>query len=68
MKNGGFKEINTAVAESEKSWTQLRDKLCPVFDKIEPGFLPGDATYCRMQTTAHRALLMRRLGDAVNEH
>jgi hypothetical protein len=30
--------------------------------------LPADGTYCRMQVTAHRALLLRRLGDAVNEH
>ena len=65
---GGFKEISTAVAEFDKGWIQLRDKLCPVFDKIEPGFLPADGTYCRMQVTAHRALLLRRLGDAVNEH
>ena len=68
VKAGGFKDISVAVAESEKGWTQLRDKLCPVFDKIEPGFLPADGTYCRMQVTAHRALLLRRLGDAVNEH
>ena len=68
VKAGGFKDISAAVAESDKGWTQLRDKLCPVFDKIEPGFLPGDGTYCRMQVTAHRALLLRRLGDAVNEH
>jgi hypothetical protein len=68
VKAGGFKDISAAVAESDKGWTQLRDKLCPAFDKIEPGFLPADGTYCRMQVTAHRALLLRRLGDAVNEH
>jgi hypothetical protein len=68
VKAGGFKDIIAAVAESNKGWTQLRDKLCPAFDKIEPGFLPADGTYCRMQVTAHRALLLRRLGDAVNEH
>ena len=68
VKAGGFKDISAAVAESDKGWIQLRDKLCPVFDKIEPGFLPADGTYCRMQVTAHRALLLRRLGDAVNEH
>jgi hypothetical protein len=68
VKAGGFKDIGAAVAESDKGWMQLRDKLCPVFDKIEPGFLPADGTYCRMQVTAHRALLLRRLGDAVNEH
>lgn len=68
VRAGGFKDIIAALAESDKGWTQLRDKLCPAFDKIEPGFLPADGTYCRMQVTAHRALLLRRLGDAVNEH
>lgn len=68
VRAGGFKDVSAAVAESDKGWVQLRDKLCPVFDKIEPGFLPADGTYCRMQVTAHRALLLRRLGDAVNEH
>ena len=68
VRAGGFKEIAKALADSEKSWTAQRDALCPVFDKIEPGFLPGDANYCRMQTTANRALLLRKLGDAVNEH
>ncbi len=68
VRAGGFKEVSKALADSEKAWTQQRDVLCPVFDKIEPGFLPGDAAYCRMQTTANRALLLRKLGDAVNEH
>ena len=68
VKAGGFREIGAAVTESDKGWMQLRDNLCPVFDQIEPGTLPGDAAYCRMQTTAHRALLLRRLGTAVNEH
>jgi len=36
------------------------------YDKVEPGWLPGDANYCRMQTTANRALLLRKLGAAVN--
>lgn len=68
VRAGGFKDISTALAESDKGWSQQRDKLCPVFDKIEPGFLPGNSVYCRMQTTAHRVLLLRKLGDAVNEH
>lgn len=67
VRAGGFKEISRALAESEKGWAAQRDALCPVFDKVEPGSLPGDAAYCRMQTTANRALLLRRLGDAVNE-
>ncbi len=31
-------------------------------------FCPASATHCRMQTTAQRVLLLRKLGDAVNEH
>lgn len=68
VRAGGFKEISKALADSEKSWTRQRDALCPVFDRVEPGMLLGAAAYCRMQTTANRALLLRRLGDAVNEH
>jgi hypothetical protein len=67
VRAGGFKEITAALAQSDKSWKEQRDALCPVFDKVEPGSLPGDAAYCRMQITANRALLLRRLGDAVNE-
>lgn len=67
VRGGGFKEISQALAQSDKSWAAQRDALCPVFDKVEPGSLPGDANYCRMQITANRALLLRRLGDAVNE-
>ncbi|MET0867001.1 MAG: lysozyme inhibitor LprI family protein [Pseudorhodoplanes sp.] len=68
VRGGGFKEIANALSDSEKAWVAQRDALCPVFDRIEPGFLPGDANYCRMQITANRALLLRKLGDAVNEH
>ena len=68
VRAGGFKDASTALAESNKAWIQQRDTLCPIFDKIEPGFLPGDSAYCRLQTTAHRVLLLRKLGDAVNEH
>lgn len=68
VRSGGFKEISAAVAESDKGWVQLRDELCPAFDKVDPGMAPGGVAYCRMQTTAHRALLLRRLGEAVNPH
>jgi hypothetical protein len=66
VRGGGFKEINKALADSEKTWAAQRDALCPAFDRIEPGWLPGDANYCRMQTTANRALLLRKLGAGVN--
>lgn len=67
-KAGGFKEIESAVTESQKSWAASRDKLCPVFDKIDPGMMPGGGAYCRLQETARRALLVRRLATAVGEH
>jgi uncharacterized protein YecT (DUF1311 family) len=66
VRGGGFKEVNKALADSEKSWAAQRDALCPAFDRIEPGFLPGDANYCRMLTTANRALMLRKLGAGVN--
>ena len=67
IRAGGFKEISKAVADAQKIWAQQRDALCPVFDKVDPGALPGDGAYCRMQVTAQRALLLRRLGAAVSK-
>lgn len=46
----------------------MRNKFCPVFDKLDPGMGPGGANYCRLQETARRTLNLRRLADAVNEH
>lgn len=68
VKAGGFKDIEAAAAESQKTFVTSRDKLCAAFDKVEPGMLPGGGNYCRLQETARRALLLRRLGAAVNEH
>jgi hypothetical protein len=64
----GGQEIGHAVTQSQQTWRSSLGTLCPVFDKIDPGMLPGGATYCRMQETANRALVLRRLGEAVNEH
>ena len=42
--------------------------MCGIFGLVwREGSIPGDAAYCRMQVTAQRVLLLRRLGDAVNE-
>jgi hypothetical protein len=65
---GGFNDIRKAVAQAQKAWQASHRTLCAVFDKVEPGMLPGAANYCRMHETAARALMLRRLGDAVNEH
>ena len=65
---GGGKDIASAVAASQKSFTDSLAKLCPLYDKLDPGMSLGGATYCRLQETATRVLLLERLADAVNPH
>lgn len=65
---GGGKNVASAVAASQKSFADSLAKLCPVYDKVDPGMALGGATYCRLQETAMRALLLERLADAVNPH
>jgi hypothetical protein len=68
VRKGGFKDITESVTQAQKSWEASLGTLCPIFGKIEPGTLPGDAATCTMVETASRALLLRRLAWAVNEH
>jgi hypothetical protein len=68
VQSGGFKELSEAVRRAQESWQASRRALCPAFDKIDPGMFPGGADRCSLHETAGRALLLRRLGDAVNEH
>lgn len=68
VRKGGFKEIGETVTQSQRSWEASQRALCPVFGKIDPGMMPGGADYCTMVETANRALLLRRLAEAVNEH
>jgi hypothetical protein len=65
---GGFKEVSSALAASQKSWSESLTRLCPVFEKLDPGMSLGGANYCRMQETAMRVLLLERLAEAVNPH
>jgi hypothetical protein len=65
---GGGKEFTSPVAASQKSFADSLAKLCPVYDKVDPGMALGGATYCRLQETAVRAILIERLSDAVNPH
>jgi len=64
----GGNDIIKAVADAQTTWRASREKLCPVFAKVEPGMLNGAADYCRLQETGRRVLLLRRLGEAVNPH
>jgi hypothetical protein len=68
VKSGGFNDIQTAVNAAQASLAQSIARLCPVFDKVDPGTAPGGSDYCQLHETARRVLLLRRLGDAINEH
>jgi len=65
---GGGNQARNAVAAAQKSWASSQDALCPLFANLDPGMAPGADTYCRLQETARRALLLERLGAAVGEH
>lgn len=65
---GAEKTMKTAIAESQSAFSKSRDALCPIYDKLDPGMVIGGTNYCRLQETARRTLMLRRLADAVNEH
>jgi hypothetical protein len=65
---GGGKNVASAVAAAQKSFADLLAKLCPLYDKVDPGMALGGSTYCRLQETAMRVLLLERLAAAVNPH
>jgi len=56
------------VSTSQTSWSSSLGKLCPIYDKLDPGTALGGANYCRMQETAMRVLLLERLAVSVNPH
>jgi len=65
---GGGKNVATAVAASQKSFADSLAKLCPQFENRDPGMTLGGPTYCRLQETAMRVIVLERLADAVNPH
>lgn len=65
---GAEKASKPAIAESQAAFGKSRDALCPIYDRLDPGMAMGGANYCRLQETARRTLMLRRLADAVNEH
>jgi hypothetical protein len=36
----------------QKAFADSHDKLCPVFDTLDPGMVTGSANYRRLQETA----------------
>ena len=67
VRNGG-KDMAASVTAAQKAWAASQDKLCPLFDNLDPGAALGGADYCRLQETALRALVLERLAGAVSEH
>ncbi|MDA9547324.1 hypothetical protein ACM43_23350 [Bradyrhizobium sp. CCBAU 45321] len=65
---GGFADAIKAVNDSQKTFAASRDRLCAVFDNVDPGMYRGGASYCRLRETANRSLSLIKLGAAVNEH
>ena len=65
---GGGKTTATAVAASQKSFSDSLAKLCPLFENLDPGMSLGGSAYCRLHQTAIRVLVLERLADAVNPH
>jgi hypothetical protein len=65
---GGGKNVATAVAASQKSFTDSLAKLCPLFENLDPGMSLGGPAYCRLHETAMRVIVLERLADAVNPH
>jgi len=64
----GGKEFAASVTASQGAWSLALTKLCPVFDKLDPGASLGGANYCRLQQTAMQVLVLERLAYAVNPH
>ena len=62
------KTVKAMIADTQKTWQQSRDRLCPVFDGLDPGMVPGGANYCRLHETARRVLSLERLADAIAPH
>jgi len=60
--------VRPALAEAQKTWLASREKLCALFNDLDPGANLGGSDYCRLQETARRDLVVERLADAVSEH
>jgi len=64
----GGRQFAAAVTNSQQSWSSSLTRLCPVFDKVDPGTALGGANYCRLQETAMRVIVLERLAVSVNPH
>lgn len=68
IQKGAEKQMIANVANSQTSWSASLTRLCPIFDKLDPGTAMGGANYCRLQETALRVITLERLAFSVNPH
>jgi hypothetical protein len=68
IQRGAEKQMTANVTNSQTSWSASLTRLCPVFDKVDPGTALGGANYCRLQETAMRVIVLERLAVSVNPH
>src|SRR5215813_2000717 len=66
IQKGAEKQMLANVTNSQQSFTTSLTRLCPVFDKVDPGTAMGGANYCRLQETAMRVIVLERLAVSVN--
>ncbi len=65
IKAGADNKMNASVTSAQAAWSQSLKALCPIFNNLDPGMSEGGAEYCGLQETARRALVLKRLGEAV---
>lgn len=68
IQKGAEKQMIANVTNSQTSWSASLTRLCPIFDKLDPGTAMGGANYCRLQETALRVITLERLAFSVNPH
>jgi hypothetical protein len=64
---GGFPALSAMVRNTTRPWSDYVNSVCPFFEQLRAELSAGGANYCRMQETARRALMLRRLGVAVTD-
>lgn len=67
VRQGGFNERDAMVRNTTRPWSDYVNRVCPFFDQLRAELSAGGANYCRMQETARRTPMLRRLGIAVTD-
>jgi hypothetical protein len=68
VKKNASPKIWAAVADAQKSGKSSRERLCPVFNNLDPGLSLGQSAYCLLHEVASQVLVLEWLAAAVSEH